>query len=1006
MVKQGVSRLGDHVAALGKVAGVNISSSSLLKLGLPWEGLLANAYMTNLAELPERSIVTVLAVDTVDSTGHVVGEDPDDVQELLDRIFDHLDRTIDGAGGLFVSYAGDGGIAVFGWPQSLEDHADRACAAAWQLQNPDADHLLADRSGRSVRFRVGLHSGLVGLRRRSRGRETHLDTVGGTVHLAAALQKEARPGGILISSKTLDLCHFELELEPHSDLPLFQRIKAKVYRLKARPLRSATRRNRRGYRVPLIGRTSEREVLRSTLVHRKSEKPSIAVIGEPGIGKSRLAAAAIHDAHTNDMPVLVFYGDSQKRTTPFVAMRALILDLLSLAEGAAEDTIVQALAKGGVRDLADNPLATVLLAKRPKAGPAASNQAQTPMQMARALAQDFIKLSTARAGLIVIEDLHLIDLESILCLRSLAEEKSGPWSLLITGRPEAAKDASNIANVVLRLDALPRDEMRRLAAALRPDGTLPGPLLEKILDRADGVPFTLEQIILSANTGIDLAPQSVQSMIHARLNRLPPSAKACAQALSVLGEEVETEIALKVLEAGPQKMEGDLRELELLEIIQPVDGPAIRFRHAIVAEACAETLPGPRRRELHRAAMDAVVSNYADLGPQYERLAFHAEGARDDARALEYLWQLALRADRSYATGSLFLIFQRAMRHIERIGEPADERFVDFVMMAFGQLLQIGEFAKLKPYLPRALELAQRQNRKDKVCAALCHMSLVAWFEGTYLEGRRTAERALALAEELRSLALTYAAKFRLAMALYGLGEVEAAIEVQRELLEVFRGDLESARLGSIAMPSSVVRSYLSWFMMEVGRYKEGLPYVEEGLAIALRHRDPYTELLARLGLGRNLIKLKHYREAADCLKIAVSLVRQYGYDAVLPHILGLFASALTGIGEAGEAVRVVEEWLHRSLEERTGRLELYYLNAGYAEALFSLGKRKEALAAIDRGLAVARSITNPCLILQGLGLRAHLLEAIEPGSPQIAADLSEQAELCTRHGLVAEKLD
>jgi len=964
--------------------------------------------MANLAELPERSIVTVLAVDTVDSTGHIADEDPDDAQELLDRIFDHLDGIIGGAGGLFVSYAGDGGIAVFGWPQSMEDHADRACTAAWQLQNPGTDHLLGDHSGRPIRFRVGLHSGLVGLRRMSRGAETRLDTVGGTVHLAAVLQKNARPGGILISSKTLDLCHSELELEPHSDLPLFQRINAKVYRLEGRPLRSATWRNRRGYRAPLMGRTSERQVLRNTLVHRKSEKRSTAVIGEPGIGKSRLADAAIRDAHTNDMRVVVFYGDSQKRTTPFFAIRALMLDLLSLGEGAEDNEIVEALAEGGITDLADDPLATVLLANRPKTGPAATHRAQTqtPMQAARALAQGFNKLSSSRAGLIVIEDLHLVDLESMLCLRSLAEEKSGPWSLLITGRPEAAKDASNIADIVLRLDALPRDEMRRLAAALWPEGSPPGPLLEKILDRADGVPFTLEQIILSANAGIDLAPQSVQSIIHARLNQLPPSAKACAQTLSVLGEEVETEIALKVLEVGRQKMDTDLRELQLLEIIQPADGPVIRFRHAIVAEACAETLPGARRRDLHRAAMDAVVSSYADLEPQYERLAFHAEGARDDERALEYLWQGAIRANRSCAAGSLFLIFQRAMRHIERVGEPADERFVDFVMMAFGQLLQIGEFAELKPYLPRALELAQRQNRKDKVCAALCHMSLVAWFEGAYLEGRQSAERALALAEELRSLPLTFAAKFRLASALYGLGDVEAAIKVQRELLEVFRGDLESARLGPVAMPSSTIRSYLSWFMMEVGRYKEGLPYVEEGLAIALRYRDPYAELLSRLGLGRNLIKLKRYQEAADCLKIAVSLIRQYGYDAVLPHILGLFASALAGIGQAEQAVRVVEEWLHRGLEERTGRLELYYLNAGYAEALFSLGRRKDALAAVDRGLAVARSITNPCLIVQGLGLRAHLLAAIEPGSPPIAADLSEQAELCTRHGLVAERFD
>src|SRR6516225_802620 len=95
--------------------------------------------MINLALSPERSIVTVLAVDTVDSTGHIAGIDPDDAQELLDRVFEHLSTCIAGAGGLIVSYAGDGGVAVFGWPNSHEDHAKRACDAAWMIQSAAAD---------------------------------------------------------------------------------------------------------------------------------------------------------------------------------------------------------------------------------------------------------------------------------------------------------------------------------------------------------------------------------------------------------------------------------------------------------------------------------------------------------------------------------------------------------------------------------------------------------------------------------------------------------------------------------------------------------------------------------------------------------------------------------------------------------------------------------------------------------------------------------------------------
>ena len=163
------------------------------------------------AGFSERSIVTVLMVDTVDSTGHIAGVDPDDAQELLDRIFAHLNGAVTGTGGLFVSYAGDGGLAVFGWPRSLEDHADRACEAAWQIQQASAsrESLRNAEDGRQVQFRVGIHSGLVSLRRLNLEARTGIDTVGGAVHLAAALQKIAPPDCILLSSKTLELCRSE-----------------------------------------------------------------------------------------------------------------------------------------------------------------------------------------------------------------------------------------------------------------------------------------------------------------------------------------------------------------------------------------------------------------------------------------------------------------------------------------------------------------------------------------------------------------------------------------------------------------------------------------------------------------------------------------------------------------------------------------------------------------------------------------------------------------------------
>ena len=172
---------------------------------------------------------------------------------------------------------------------------------------------------------------------------------------------------------------------------------------------------------------------------------------------------------------------------------------------------------------------------------------------------------------------------------------------------------------------------------------------------------------------------------------------------------------------------------------------------------------------------------------------------------------------------------------------------------------------------------------------------------------------------------------------------------------------------------------------------------------IAEQQREPYSEVLARLGMGRNLIKLKRDREAVECLEIAIALIERNGYYAGLPHITGLLATALARSGQAERAIQMVEAWFELRQEERTGRLELYYLNAGYAEALFGAGKTERSLAALDQALEVGRSIANPCLIVQGLGLRARLRRESGSDARDVERDLAEQRELCRRYGLVAE---
>src|SRR3954452_16821647 len=157
----------------------------------------------------ERNIITVLAVDMVESTRHIAVSDPDEAQAFLDYWLDHIRSSVERVGGQIVHYAGDGGIAIFGWPTAYEDHADRACIAAWDIQSHSES---TGPRGHPVKFRVGVHSGLVGLRKGGRNAIYRFDVAGATVHVAAKLQQKASPGEVLLSAETGGLCRSPLDV--------------------------------------------------------------------------------------------------------------------------------------------------------------------------------------------------------------------------------------------------------------------------------------------------------------------------------------------------------------------------------------------------------------------------------------------------------------------------------------------------------------------------------------------------------------------------------------------------------------------------------------------------------------------------------------------------------------------------------------------------------------------------------------------------------------------------
>jgi tetratricopeptide (TPR) repeat protein len=497
-------------------------------------------------------------------------------------------------------------------------------------------------------------------------------------------------------------------------------------------------------------------------------------------------------------------------------------------------------------------------------------------------------------------------------------------------------------------------------------------------------------------------PQSVESGIHARLQRLSLPAKMCAQALSLLGEEVEIDFARSVLDVDIGNLLNDLFELERFAFVHPVAGRSTRFRHQIIAEACADTIPRERRQKIHRAAIRVMTLRYQSLSGRYEQLAFHAEEAGENEVALEYLWQAALEARRSSAASSLNLIFDRALKLTVRIGEAAEDKYVDFVLMSFASMLQLGEFDKMNKHLARAMELARRQGRAAQVCNAQSQLGMIYWFEGRYEEGLRVTSEGLETARSLKSPALIFSNQLMMANALHGMGQLTRAISTLEELCDMLTGELETARLGAPAIPRSTAFAFMSWFMNATGQYAEGLEFAGRALEISIREQDPYSEVLARSSMGRNLLMLHRNEEAVECLSAAKELVDRNGYDAIKANLIGAIATALARTGDVHQAISMVEGCFENGMHLRTGQTEVCHLYAGYAEALTRSGATALGLSAIDRALTVAQAIKNPWLIAECLGLRASLLVEATPDDPRIATDLAEQRSICEGSGVVA----
>jgi class 3 adenylate cyclase/ABC-type cobalamin transport system ATPase subunit len=748
----------------------------------------------------ERKQITVLFADIKDSLELIRGLDPEAAQQLLDPALHAMMDAVHRFEGTVNQVLGDGIMALFGAPIAHEDHATRACYAARAMQTALHDYAEEVRRahGVALQSRIGLNSGEVVVR--TIHNDLHMDysAVGQTTHLAARMEQLAPPDTILLTAATTRLVAGLVRVKTWGPVP----VKGLPELVEVWELLGASGRRRRlqiararGL-TRFVGRQTELAALHAALAQAGvGHGEVVAVVGEAGMGKSRLVDEFVQAAHTQGWLVLDSAAVSYGQTIPYFPVLALLRRYCHLEESEDASTI-QAKVTEQVRtlDAALQDIIPALLALL-DALPADSSflQLDAPQRRQRTLAalkRVLLRQSQAQPLLLVCEDLHWLDTESQALLDSLIESlPTARLLLLVNYRPDYRHGwGSKTYYTQLRLDPLPQASADAFLRALLGDDPSLTPLTPLLIQRTEGNPSFLEESVRTlVETGALVGepggyrvahalptlqmPATVQAVLAARIDRLPPEEKRLLQTAAVIGTEVPFALLQAVGELPEEALHLSLTHLQDAEFLYEVSlFPELvyTFKHALTQEVAYGSLLHERRRALHAHIVEALERLAADrLAEQVDRLAHHALRGEVWDKAVAYCRQAGTKAFARTANREAVVCFEHGLEALKYVPESRDSlaQAIDLQLDLRGPLWQLGEIPLMFAHLREAETRAQALGDQHRLGRVFALISRYFWAIADHQQAIDFAHRSLAISTACEDFPLEISAHFRLAQA-------------------------------------------------------------------------------------------------------------------------------------------------------------------------------------------------------------------------------------------------
>jgi class 3 adenylate cyclase len=1029
----------------GSSLSVNVSNPVVSSaLVAPISGALRQTEVPTTSD-GERKTITALFADIKGSMELIENLDPEQARDVIDPALRVMMEAIRRYGGHVVQSTGDGIFAIFGAPLAHEDHAQRALYAGLRMQ--DDLNRYSDRMGaegrKRVQARVGINTGEAVVRSLLTQAGHHEYTpVGHSVGLAQRMEALAPIGSIAVTAQTKKLCDGYFSFKPLGAA----RVRGVtepvgVYQVSGLgPLRTHFQLSAERGLSKFVGRQRELEQLKRALYMTKAGRGQIvAVLGEAGVGKSRL----FHEFKVlaqNECAVLETFSVAHGKDSSYLPIIELLKHYFAIADEddkrrRREQRVAKLLAvdSGRVfspwRRRAREKMASKVLALDRRLedtlpymfGLLGIQDSGDPLpqmdpQVKRRRTQDAIKRILLRESLkqplmVVFEDLHWLDDETQAFLNLLADSiAKAPLLLLVNYRPEYHHEWNNKSYYTqVRLEPLRPENAEQMLDMLLGDDKESISLRRLIIEKAEGNPFFIEELVqalleqgvlgrssANAQGPLSLAksldelklPPTVQAVLATRIDRLPPREKELLQTLAVIGREFSIPLIKRVVDCSEPELEAMISTLQASEFIYERPAfPAVEhvFKHALTQEVAYSSLLLERRKALHERTAQAVEALFVDsIDEHLMDISYHYSRSGNDSRAIDYLIRAGEQAQQRSAFSQCKSYLEQALTRLN--DQPAGAERDRKEIAIHGGLADAAQVTdgyaapECEYHLNRRHELAQRLGDTTQIFYSLVGMSVLSAFRSELGKAQDIGWKLLGIADHEHDPDMQLEAHGSLANILWMVGDLTGSLEHSEKGFKLFAREHPS--YGKEHWRAAC-QLYACMCTMALGFPDKALRRAFEFLASA---REGSQLLPLAFALNAVATVLTWRGEAAEALKHAEALLvlaSEHGLSNW--HSFGQFVhgEALALLGKANEAIIEIKTAVDAF--QATGAVVPGWQYANLASAYLAARQPEDGLRVTVKGLEVAAKAGDAQAKSELQRLHGELLLMQEPTRPDDA---------------------